>query len=250
MEPAPTIRDTAGFYADDYMTKNRMGGIARRLVNFLEWREARTLVGRAQNGSILDYGCGDGAFVRALHRIGARDAWGFEPMARTGKHQATIVGDLGDLEGMDKRFDLIRLHDVIEHLVDVDATMTRIARLLAPGGAVVGITPDGAHAGSRVFGKWWGFLHFPYHTTCFSSRGLRIAATRWGFAAVTLERVFSSSAWAFTAEHFVKAATGSQQRGHLPIYPALMLATAPLAVIDSLTPGDTSAYAFTLTSSA
>ncbi len=98
-----------------------------------------------------------------------------------------------------------------------------------------------------MFGRNWGYLHFPYHTAMFSAVGLRIAARRWGFSGMLFRKTFLPSAWAFTLEHYMKMMLRTPVRGHLRVYPLLLLATLPVAVVDRLVPGNTTELEFVLT---
>jgi len=104
---------------------------------------------------------------------------GYDPMSIKLETDGLIYNDLAQLVESGRRFDVIRLHNSIEHLVDIDATMERLRSLLTPSGCVFGETANGAHASSKAFGAYWGYLHYPYHTVIFSPQGLAIAARRW-----------------------------------------------------------------------
>lgn len=85
----------------------------------------------------LDVGCANGAFVDYLRSQGV-DAIGVDPdpyMARA----HVITGTLAAVAGT---FDLITMHDVLEHFVDPRAELAQARRLLAPGGRVVVDVPD------------------------------------------------------------------------------------------------------------
>jgi SAM-dependent methyltransferase len=115
----------------------------------------------------FEVGCAEGATLRFLKDTG-RAKWigGIELIASAG-HAARPHLDwfqLGDIEASDiklpnRRVDLLLLLDVLEHLVDPWATLSRLRRnLLAPGGVVVIVLPNVRNwrvVGSLVFrGKW------------------------------------------------------------------------------------------------
>ncbi len=95
-------------------------------------------------GPILDVGCGDGLFFPQLSRFGEPE--GIEV-------DAALVSDAGRARGQihigsfdtdfepPRRFGLITLLDVIEHLDDDAAALAHAARLLAPGGLLVVTVP-------------------------------------------------------------------------------------------------------------
>jgi 2-polyprenyl-3-methyl-5-hydroxy-6-metoxy-1,4-benzoquinol methylase len=97
----------------------------------------------------LDVGCGNGALSAALRTGGAVYVAGIEPdpvaAANARQRLDTVVegGVLDDeLPFAEGEFDLILFADVLEHLPDPDAVLTRCLPLLAPGGNVVVSVPN------------------------------------------------------------------------------------------------------------
>ena len=94
--------------------------------------------------SILDIGCGDGLFFDQLKRFG--EVWGveFDPsiVSRHGPHRtriATVPFDESYRPG--RRFRLILMLDVLEHLADPVDALRLAGRLLEPGGALLITVP-------------------------------------------------------------------------------------------------------------
>jgi SAM-dependent methyltransferase len=247
LSPQPTQTESAQFYSTDYMSKAGTTSLFSAMVEIWDNAAARRFAGRiGLHSRVLDYGCGDGTFVRRLHSAGCENAFGFEPMERghTDPHIFTSIEAIRDA-GLS--FDAIWMNNSIEHLVDTDATMSQLRGMLKPGGIVWGLTPNASHRAASMFGRNWGYLHFPYHTAMFSAVGLRIAARRWGFSGMLFRKTFLPSAWAFTLEHYMKMMLRTPVRGHLRVYPLLLLATLPVAVVDRLVPGNTTELEFVLT---
>ena len=95
---------------------------------------------------ILDVGCGVGAFVRRLGEF-SPSVYGVdidEERVREGASQvpnlALSVGEY--LPFADDTFDVILLHEVLEHVTDDLATMREVRRVLAPGGKAVVFCPN------------------------------------------------------------------------------------------------------------
>jgi len=245
LDPQPTLEDTRQFYAADYMAKAPVGWAFEAMVGFWDGLAARGFVKRLGRGAVLDYGCGDGSFVRRLRSAGCARVAGYDPMCQPDP-EALIFDDLEAIAASGERFDVIRMHNSIEHLAAVDATMTRLRGLLKPDGCVFGETANGAHVSAKWFGAYWGYLHYPYHTVIFSPKGLALAARRWGFANAETLDTLTPGAWAFTMEHVAKRGFRIQRRGHLPVYPLLLLASAVPVLLDRLLPGRTTGMAFRL----
>lgn len=95
---------------------------------------------------ILDLGCGVGAFVRRMGQFSPHvygvdvDA---ENVARGGEQVPNLALAVGErLPFRDGVFDLVLLHEVLEHVTDDRATLREARRVLAPGGTVVVFCPN------------------------------------------------------------------------------------------------------------
>lgn len=102
---------------------------------------------------VLEVGCGTGRTLAALKQ-GGRAAWtcGIELVANAAHEAAPRVDQIvvGDIEAIEIpiapcSLDLILLLDVLEHLVDPWAVMTRLVSLLRPGGHVIASIPNVRH---------------------------------------------------------------------------------------------------------
>ncbi|MGP3947471.1 class I SAM-dependent methyltransferase [Streptomyces sp. 7N604] len=166
-------------------------------------RQAR-LLGRALGpvrpggvpATVLDVGCGDGsaaaaaARVLAGHRIVGVD-WSQDALRRAAPRVPYVVrGELtdGGLPFGTATADAVLFSEVIEHLVDPDAALDELRRVLRPGGHLMLSTPNLA--------AWY-------------NRGLVLAGVQPVFSEVSLRRIHGRP--------------GSQVVGHLRLYTARAL---------------------------
>lgn len=95
-------------------------------------------------GHILDVGCGDGLFFPRLRRFGEPEGVEVDAalVSDEGRARGPIhVGPFDATFDPPRRFGLVTLLDVIEHLDDDAAALSRAAALVAPGGLLVVTVP-------------------------------------------------------------------------------------------------------------
>lgn len=99
---------------------------------------------------ILDVGCGDGAATaqaaRACpgHEVIGMD-WSGEAVKRAASYGLTVVQGSVDSPGLpiaDASVDVVVFSEIIEHLVDTDAALGELRRVLRPGGTLLLSTPN------------------------------------------------------------------------------------------------------------
>ena len=95
-------------------------------------------------GSVLDVGCGNGLFFDRLARFG--EVWGVESdeslVPADSRHRARIhLGPFDSTFEPGRRFGLVLMLDVLEHLPDPVAALRKAAGLLEPGGRVLITVP-------------------------------------------------------------------------------------------------------------
>ena len=152
---------------------------------------------RPEARSLLDIGAGSGLLVAEACRQGL-DAIGVEPsralveMARSQGAVQVLPGIFPHPQLAGRRFDLIFLVDVIEHVSNPLGLLRHCARALNVRGVVVIITPDVGSITARVVGKrWW---HFRLAHVGYFSRKSLAAITR--AAGLTVLRRFRAK-WFF-----------------------------------------------------
>ena len=92
------------------------------------------------NSSILDVGSSNSAFVHECIEQGHR-ALGLEPGNEIGDSSVTIRGTLETIK-FNQSFDVITMHDSIEHMIDVNFSLNQIYNILNKNGLLILDLPD------------------------------------------------------------------------------------------------------------
>ena len=112
------------------------------------------------NGSVgLDIGSSNSAFV---HKARARNiqCLGLEPGSDIGDNHVTIRGTLESAYLNTDHFDFVTMHDSIEHMIDVNAALQKVHKILKIGGQVIIDLPDyfspsGSHHWKKIEHLWF-----------------------------------------------------------------------------------------------
>ncbi len=150
------------------------------------------------DSTLLDIGAASGIFLNeALHS--GYDVTGLEPSEFLVKEAKRLYGlDIlqGTIEDLDENlsFSTVTCLDIIEHLVEPDAFMSRVANMIKPGGLLVIVTPDIGSIASRLAGKHWWHYRIA-HINFFNTRSLERLLGKHGFDIIKKNRY----TWNFSA---------------------------------------------------
>jgi SAM-dependent methyltransferase len=122
------------------------------------------------NDKILDYGCGNGAFVEFLKSKGYQEATGFDRFVKAFSDPAILACS----------FHAVVSYDVIEHVEDPGEFMREMISLLNPGGLLVIGTPNAA-AVSLECRPFDMELSQPFHRHLLSTKLLLWLGSKEGF---------------------------------------------------------------------
>lgn len=138
-------------------------------------------------GKVLDIGCGSGNFLADLKEL-EWDVYGIDPSAiavRVAQERGLTKVRRGYVESADfpkSFFDVVTLFHVFEHVVNPDAVLAGIKKILKPGGKLVIGVPNFKSFGSAVHGKYWAGLSFPLHYFHYNKETLVALLRRHGFS--------------------------------------------------------------------
>jgi SAM-dependent methyltransferase len=119
-----------------YMNKKAMIARARGYLSLIE-----------KGGDLLDFGCGDGTFMREAEKY-------FDSV--TGMEESGVAIELsGAVSSADKKFDVITMWDVVEHLYDLN--VEKIMEMLKPDGILYLETANYYKSKIYLYTHYWYF---------------------------------------------------------------------------------------------
>lgn len=174
-------------YASDYFNNTQFGyenyeqNARLRKLTFEKWYSLIVPYLGKNREKALDIGCASGDFIEVLMQNGWKDVDGIEldPVMIEKLKQKKIPVSTIPLEQQEivKKYDLITLFDVVEHLPGLSEALGKLHDLLEEGGIIALITPDYSSTQRKVFGKKWfqfkPYEHIQYFTPDTLARALK-----------------------------------------------------------------------------
>ena len=177
------LYETAGY--DQHESGLRR--LLRPLLDALEEHKVKDLQRWTRSGSLLEIGAGKGRFLAAARAAGF-EVHGIEPSERSRRFCRALLGPVVDGRTLDelaaspgRRYEVVYLWHVLEHLHSPDETLAQLRALLAPEGLLVLAVPNFASMQAVWGGADWYHLDPPRHRHHFTPAGLRMLLRRHGF---------------------------------------------------------------------
>lgn len=169
--PIPT-KDSIGIYyeSQDYISHSDTNkGIVNKFYHMVRKRSNQSKIAlvnaQSKTKKILDIGCGTGYFLKACQEVG----WEVEGMEPDDKARLLATENIGkkvykqieDING--KQFSVISLWHVLEHIHELDKTLTKIASLLQSKGTLIIAVPNIESYDALHYKEDWAALDVPRH---------------------------------------------------------------------------------------
>lgn len=163
----------------------------RRFIRRLGGIKQRRYVERfRQSGSMLDIGCGTGLFLAEMQLTGRWHLTGLEPTHQAADYVrnrlripvAEQVFEEADLPAAS--YDVITMWHVLEHVTSPTGTLSKVWRLLKPGGYFIFSIPNYESLGRMLFGRFWIGWDLPRHLFIFPRAPLKRIVEANGFRVV------------------------------------------------------------------
>ena len=145
-------------------------------------------------GRALDIGSGFGFYTQALRKLGYRTV-----SINPGEYENEVFRNLNGDEPLavmfedyesTEQFGVVMMSQVLEHLLEPDQAIKKVAGLLAPGGVLACAVPNYDSFLVKLLGtKDNACLWVPEHVNYFSEEGLRVLMERNGFRVVKVDQI-------------------------------------------------------------
>lgn len=205
MSPFPTEKDIQELYVQENVFSQPIKNPYKKrfLFSFLEplYRKygadgrfiakmCKKYAKEAQN--LLDIGCSTGTQIKSYLTVSPNlETVGIDidPSAKTNADDTVkdmiIIDDFTKYDFGEKQFDIISLKFVIEHLMDFNPYMTKITKLLKPGGLLFMSTPDISSAKARMENDKWVLINDPVqkigHLRWFNPKSMKYLGEKYDF---------------------------------------------------------------------
>jgi SAM-dependent methyltransferase len=229
LDPPPTER-LAEIYPPNYYSFEGGPG-SRTFVQAVKelldvWNFKRLLAGIPGDAlRVLDVGGGSGWLLglvrRASPRVTETHALDVREDARQAAEAAGHVFHCTRVEefSTDRRFDLILLLNVIEHVADPGAVLRSMREMLTADGCILVKTPNTDTLDRRIFQhRGWGGFHCPRHWVLFTMPGFQRLAEQCGLECATAAYTQAGPQWASSAIQALTRAGWLETSAERPVF--------------------------------
>jgi len=195
--PRPTASTIGNYYqSEDYVShSDTQEGLVNKLYHLVRTYtlqkklqlifKLRGRVKKQGKTTLLDIGCGTGAFLSTCVKAGF-EGRGIEPDTNARAFAQNNYGLQVDEEAALElfsagQFDVISLWHVLEHVPDLDSRMKKIKHLLAERGHLIIAVPNCDSYDANYYGKFWAAYDVPRHLYHFTPATLAELAKRHQF---------------------------------------------------------------------
>ncbi|MBK9285430.1 MAG: class I SAM-dependent methyltransferase [Sphingobacteriaceae bacterium] len=137
-------------------------------------------------GTLLDYGCGTGMFLQTCKKMSWK-VYGLEPDSGARKlaekHGLEIKQNLNELNQTipERSLNAITLWHVLEHVTELDQTLSFFHKSLNSDGVLVIAVPNYCSYDAKYYGEYWAAYDVPRHLYHFNLNSISNLLANHGF---------------------------------------------------------------------
>lgn len=170
--PRPSKDELGKYYqSDTYISHTDKGNslinVVYKLVRSYTLKRKRSLIHQFKSsGTILDYGCGTGDFLKTMGKRGWNTV-GIEPdngarAIAEKKINGEILSTIDEI-GSEEKFDIITAWHVVEHISDLSETLKLLRKRLNKDGYFLVAVPNINSYDAEVYKEHWAGYDVPRH---------------------------------------------------------------------------------------
>ncbi len=145
-----------------------------------------------ENKNLLDVGCGAGFFLNTASKYTDMDLYGLDFREDSYDYIVNIIGEknyyyrqrIEDIDFGSKKFGLITLWGVLEHVVDPVSVVTKCSSVLAEGGMILFLFPNPNSRAIKILGINTPTLNPRSHVNMYSEKSFRVLCDKLGLGIV------------------------------------------------------------------
>lgn len=178
--PVPPLGELSKYYeSKDYIshTDDKKGLLQAlyQLVKSWSLRNKVNLITKQNRGegSLLDVGAGTGDFLIEAKKQNW-EIYGMEPNSSALKlaRQKGLSLESSLAAFGSKKFDVVTLWHVLEHIPNLDEIISQLSELVKPGGTLIVAVPNFKSYDAKYYGKFWAAYDVPRHLWHFSQASM------------------------------------------------------------------------------
>ncbi len=187
--PRPDLNSIGKYYdSDEYISHKDKGNsiiniLYKTIRNYTLQKKVQLINKLSVKGNILDYGCGTGYFLKACKENG----WnieGIEPdkganQQATQNLDKTIHDEINQIKNI--KFNIITLWHVLEHIHDLNDTLSKITSLLREDGKLLIAVPNYQSYDAEKYQSNWAAYDVPRHLYHFDKKTIQLLAEKYNF---------------------------------------------------------------------
>lgn len=190
--PRPDNSVIGEYYkAEEYISHtNTNKGVVNKLYHMVRSRTLKKKLSLIKSyvprGTILDYGCGTGMFLAVCKKAGWK-TYGMEPDDNARKiasqTNTNLFSDKSKIQTYitDTKFNVITLWHVLEHVTDMDETLSFFKHRLAKDGILVIAVPNHISYDAQYYKEHWAAYDVPRHLYHFEKKSMKTLLENNGF---------------------------------------------------------------------
>ena len=175
-----------------------MFSIAYRMVQKINIGIKRKVVERenpSEEKKILEIGAGTGDFLTSCQKHGWK-CYGVEPSDQAREvakdyNQLKLFSSIEEIG--EKNFSVITLWHVLEHIPNLNETITKLNKLLTPSGTLIIAVPNYNSFDAKHYKQFWAGYDVPRHLYHFNKDSLKILLSSNGFELRTIKPMWFDS---------------------------------------------------------